>query len=43
MKLNLEIKPKELLQVALFVLLVYMLQNGKVAEALKLLSLWLGK
>jgi hypothetical protein len=43
MKLNIDIKPKEWMQLAAFVLLVYLLVAGKVEDAIKMIIHWLGK
>lgn len=43
MKLNLEIKPKEWVQLAAFILLVYLLIAGKIEDAIKVVTRWLGK
>jgi hypothetical protein len=43
MKLNLELKPKEWVLVALFIIVLYLAFNGHINEAVDVLSKWLPK
>lgn len=43
MKLNIEIKPKEWLLIALFLVIIFLVIKGDVGAAIQVIKLWINK